>query len=233
MSTFNFKQFSISHAQSFKVGTDGVLLGCWADIEQAENILDIGTGSGLIALVIAQRSLPNCEITGIEKDLESFEEAQQNAKKSPWGNRVSIVNDSIQNLETEPFDRIISNPPYFNNSTKSGNSKKDQARHTDTLTFEDLWKSVKRLSHLNTKFSVVLPTVEAEIFTKMAEDYNFFLTRLTKVKTKKEKPIERHLMSFERNNKALVTNELIIQKGGRNEYTEDYILLTKEFYTIL
>ncbi len=235
MSIFNFKQFTISHAESFKVGTDGVLLGCWVDIHKDINVLDVGTGSGLIALIVAQRSSLNCMIDGVEIDHDAHLEATANVNNSPWSNRVKISRSGLQSFETSQlYDHIVSNPPYFINSTKSGQIKKDNSRHTDSLPFNELIIAAKRLLMREGKLSVILPTTEALLFVDLAKAEGFQLIRRTEVKTRLEKKVERHLMTFtQANGVDLCEDDLVIQKGGRNVYTEDYIALTKAFYTIL
>ena len=235
MSIFNFKQFKISHAESFKVGTDGVLLGCWVDIDDDIKVLDVGTGSGLIALIIAQRSSTDCIIDGVEVDHDAYREATANIKNSPWSNRVKVFHSDFQSFEKEKlYDHIVSNPPYFINSTKSGQVKKDNARHTDSLSFEDLIITAKKLLAPEGKLSVILPTIEALMFVDLAKSEGFELIRRTKVKTRTEKNVERHLMTFtQATHFALLEDDLVIQKGGRNVYTDEYIALTKAFYTIL
>ncbi|MDB4835050.1 methyltransferase [Cyclobacteriaceae bacterium] len=233
MSYFNFKQFKIKHEQSFKVGTDGVLLGCWVSLDhKPQSILDIGTGSGLIALVLAQRS--EAHVTGVELDEKASEEANFNRLQSPWASRLMIENVLIQEYDpAKKFDLIVSNPPYFKNSTKSGNQQKDQARHTDTLSFEDLLKQSKRLLTASGKLNVVLPTMEAEELIGLAPDQGLYLERVCRVFPKRDKAVARYLMTFGQENKTLEQTELVIQYEGRNNYTEEYIALTKAFYTIL
>ncbi len=235
MSIFNFKQFKISHAESFKVGTDGVLLGCWVDIDDDKRVLDVGTGSGLIALIVAQRSSTDCIIDGVEVDHDAYREAIANVINSPWSNRVKVFYSGFQSFETvNLYDHIVSNPPYFINSTKSGQVKKDNARHTDSLSFEDLIITAKRLLVPEGKLSVILPTTEAFIFVDLAKSEGFELIRRTQVKTRTEKNVERHLMTFTQAiDSSLVEDDLVIQKGGRNIYTDEYIALTRAFYTIL
>ena len=234
MKPFHFKQFKIYHEHSFKVGTDGVLLGTWVDVKDKTKVLDIGTGSGLIPLIIAQRSL-NTEITGVEIDELSFLEATENVKKSPWNNRITILHTTIQvfaEKSVNEFDLIVSNPPYFINSMKSGNKKKNTARHTDSLSFEDLLKSAKKSLSSTGTLTLVLPKTEGDIFIETAKIYGFHLVRLTEVQSKKDKPIERLLMAFSFQKKELKKDNLIIQFETRNGYTAEYRQLTEEFYTI-
>ena len=231
---FNFKQFKIQHEQSFKVGTDGVLLGTWVAVSNKKSILDIGSGSGLIPLVLAQRA-KHAKIIGVEIDEASFQESSQNVSKSAWADRVTLFHETIQaysEKNDQKFDLIVSNPPYFINSTKSPKSKKNIARHTDKLPFSDLVRvSLKHLTPEG-RFALVLPKDEGKIFIQLAKEHGLFLIRLTEVRSKKDKPIERFLMEFSLIARDLEKNELIIQFEKRNDYTPDYIKLTKDFYTI-
>lgn len=235
MPPFNFKKFKIHHDHSFKVGTDGVLLGTWVNVEGKQNILDIGSGSGLIPLVIAQRTT-TATISGVEIDQESVVEANQNVEESPWSDRVSIYCDTAQAYSAkrdDKYDLIVSNPPYFINATKSNNKKKDTARHTDQLPFEDLITVTNKHLTMEGKLAVVLPNEEGNIFMQLAKENELYLTRLTEVRSKKDKPVERYLMEFGRIESELKKDELVIQFEKRNDYTPAYIALTKEFYTIL
>ena len=232
MSVFNFKKFKIHHQQSFKVGTDGVLLGAWVDVEQANAILDIGSGSGLIPLILAQRT-DNSKITGIEIDEFAVEESRNNIEDSPWFDRLNIVHETVQAFTEKysfKFDLVVSNPPYFINSTKSAKPQKNLARHTDSLSFEDLIDASLKLLFLEGKLAVVLPKEEGAIFISLAESKGFYLTKLTEVRSKIDKPITRLLMEFRRLASNLTKDELIIQFDKRNDYTPEYAALTKDFY---
>jgi tRNA1Val (adenine37-N6)-methyltransferase len=235
MSAFNFKKFKIHHQQSFKVGTDGVLLGAWIKLDNPHTILDIGSGSGLIPLILAQRT-NSTVIKGVEIDDLSFEESVKNVEESPWSDRVEILHDSVQSFSDNTatkFDLIVSNPPFFNNSVKSSDKKKAIARHTDKLSFEDLIDVAnKHLTEVG-KLAVVLPKVEGENFIQLASSKGLYLNRLTEVSSKKDKPVERLLMEFSENDLVLEQDKLIIQFEKRNDYTPGYIELTKDFYTIM
>jgi tRNA1Val (adenine37-N6)-methyltransferase len=232
MSVFRFKHFNIHHEQSFKVGTDGVLLGTWATIEKCNMILDIGSGCGLIPLILAQRT-SSTQIIGVEIDKQATQEALKNIDESPWADRVKIVNDTVQAFaakQSSKFDFIISNPPYFINSTKSTKKQQSTARHTDTLPFEDLLDATNKLLSSEGKLAVVLPKEEGEIFISLALEKGFHLTRLTEVRSKKRKPIARLLMEFERIFSVLVKDELLLQNETHHDYTIEYKHLTRDFY---
>lgn len=231
---FRFKQFQIHQNKTvMKVGTDGVLLGAWADVNEAENILDVGTGTGLIALMAAQRN-ELAKIDAVEIDATSYEEAKQNFEESIWAARLRIFNTPIQDFSkvaTKQYDLILSNPPYFINSTKSKYDYKNQVRHTDNLSFEDLIDSINILLKKNGRFCVVLPFAEGVIFEALAKAKNLFCTKKVNVKGRDFKPTERLLMQFEKIEKPITESYLIIQNTPkRHDYTTDYLELTKDFY---
>jgi len=230
MNSFQFKQFSITQQHTaMKVGTDGVLLGAWSDALEG-NVLDIGTGTGLIALMLAQRS-KTALIDAIELDKVASEQAQENFKSSKWNNRLTVIHSTIQSYQpNKKYDLIISNPPYFINSTKAPNNIRNAARHTDQLSFNDLIYSVKRLLADTGVFSLVLPVEEATLFINSAEKENLFLNRKCLVKPNPTKPVKRILMEFSFIKKDIVLEELTIETKKRHEYTEEYISLTKDFY---
>jgi tRNA1Val (adenine37-N6)-methyltransferase len=234
---FRFKKFQIHQDKTaMKVGTDGVLLGAWTDISEAENILDIGTGTGLIALMMAQKN-EVVKIDAVEIDESSYEQATQNFEESPWNRRLSVFQASIQdyteNCEKQ-YDLIISNPPYFVNSTKSKFNHKNQVRHTDSLSFEELIKAVNFLLKPSGRFCVVLPFAEGEIFEILAKAEKLYCTKKVSVKGRDFKPTERLLMQFEKQEKAIEERHLVIQNSPkRHDYTSDYINLTKDFYLFM
>lgn len=216
-----------------KVGTDGVLLGAWADVHKAETILDIGTGTGLIALMAAQRN-QTATITAVEIDDLSYKDAKQNFEESPWAARLTVHHCTVQAFSktaATQYDCIISNPPFFVNSTKSASSEKVVARHTESLTFESLLTVVDILLKPNGKFSLVLPYAEAAMFELFAKAKPLYCTRKCLVKGRDFKPFERVLMQFERQEKTMKEDFLVIQNSPkRHDYTTDYLELTKDFY---
>jgi tRNA1Val (adenine37-N6)-methyltransferase len=227
---FNFKQFTIRQEKSaFKVGTDGVLIGAIADISKAETILDIGSGTGLISLMLAQRS--EALITGIEPDSESCSQSMENVGHSPWHNRIKIVNTDLQNFfpGTGIFDLIVSNPPYFTDSLKNPDPRKSAARHNDSLSTDELLKGVVRLMKDSGRFLVIMPYVEGNIFIAEANKYGLFCNGIVKIRPLPGAEIRRLILTFEKIKKNPVEKFLTIEHG-RHEYTEDYINLTKEFY---
>ena len=229
---FQFKQFKINQEKSaMKVGTDGILLGAWANVSNARNILDIGTGTGLIALMLAQRT--SAKIHGIEIEEKAFIEAVNNVKLSPWDNRINIQHVSFQEfVETNilKFDAIVSNPPYFDNSLKPKNNLRGKARHTETLTCSELIAGVDKLLASEGCFNVILPTKRAIDFISQARASALFLKRLKTVKPNEKKETNRYLMEFQKKKTTLQESSLTIYKNEVAEYSDDYKMLTKDFY---
>lgn len=230
---FFFKQFTIHQDRcAMKVGTDGVLLGAWADAEGAGSALDIGTGSGIIAIMLGQRN-PDLKIHGVEVDQEAYEQAKENMLNAPWADRLEVFHTSIQDFaKTEPgqYDLIVSNPPFFTGGTFSSNQDKTSVRHTVKLPHGDLLTAARSLLKETGKFCVILPFIEGLRFQELAESYKLHCTKIMEVQPKKDKPIERLLMQFEKTRKPVVQENLIIQNNGVNEWTEAYIALTGAFY---
>lgn len=234
MSQFSFKQFSITQDESaMKVGTDGVLLGAWCRVDASvRRILDIGTGTGVIAIMLAQRA-PEAHITGV--DIESVDEARRNAAASPWGERLSMVQSPVQEFGAgEEFDLIVSNPPYFLDSLKCPQKERTTARHTDSLSFGELCEAVARLLSPEGRFAVVLPVNEGRKFVKTALSF-LNPVRCTEVKTTPRRGAKRVLMEFARLDASspsadFVRDELVIGTGEHECYTEGYKALTRDFY---
>ena len=231
---FNFKQFSVHQEHcAMKVGTDGVLLGAWSNVDNAHRILDVGTGTGLIALMLAQRSKAN--IIAVDAEENACAQANINFNASQWNERLSMVHSKIQDYQTdEKFDLIVSNPPYFTGYYSSDDLSRDIARSADALlSFEDLIASAKRLLIEKGRLSLILPADQHEKFVIFALENGFLLRRCTKVKTKIGKEPKRVLLEFvySKNEMELQLNELVIQSDDNGRvYTHDYIQLTKDFY---
>lgn len=228
---FRFKQFLIKQeGAAMKVGTDGVLLGAWADLENATSVLDIGTGSGVIALMIAQRS--NANIIGVEIDKDSAIQAKHNFETSPWSNRLSIENSSLQEFVKTydyKFDLIVSNPPYFNKSLKSPSQERTLTRHTDELPNSDLLEGVHKLLNPEGRFCAIFPYIEGNIFIAEAVNYGLYCNKKLYIQSKPDKPIIRILIEFSFTKKKLVENTLFIH-SPEGDYTEDYKALTRDYY---
>ncbi|MFN5347743.1 MAG: tRNA1(Val) (adenine(37)-N6)-methyltransferase [Bacteroidota bacterium] len=231
---FNFKQFSVQQDLcSMKVGTDGVLLGSWTYTDNANNILDIGTGTGLIALMLAQRS--NANITAVDAEANACEQAKINFDASPWTNRLQLVHSKIQDFHSDHlFDLIVSNPPYFSGYYSSENLSRDIARSADVLLpYEELISCAKKLLIANGRLSLILPADQQEKITAIANQNELALSRLTFVKTKSSKEAKRILLEFVNNFNQVnaIIDELIIQSDDNGRvYTQEYINLTKDFY---
>ena len=227
---FQFKQFTIYQDRcAMKVGTDGVLLGAWADVSSAHSILDIGTGTGLIALMVAQRS--GAFVTALEMDVEASKQALENVERSPWNEKIKVVNLSLQEYDSlMKYDHIISNPPYFNQSLKSPKEGRTTARHTDTLSYDDLLKGVVRLLDEEGIFSVILPFSEKERFVTLAEQYNLYPARITEVLPTPISTPKRFMAEFSFQQVECQQNSLIIESAGRHQYSDDYKQLTEQFY---
>jgi tRNA1Val (adenine37-N6)-methyltransferase len=215
-----------------KVGTDGVLLGAWAPVETATEILDVGTGSGLIALMAAQRNR-YAGINAIDIDPDAVAQAADNFRQSPWSERVSVHLSSLQDFAkvcTTRFDAIISNPPFFARSLKSPDEKRTTARHTDTLDGEELLSISTGLLAPDGKIHLILPYETGKELVKKAVSWHLYCGGYTEVLPAPDAPAKRLLLSFGRQPMAFSASRLIIETGQRHHYSEEYIRLTKEFY---
>lgn len=228
---FKFKQFTVYHDRcAMKVGTDGVLLGAWAQVDNARRVLDIGTGTGLIALMTAQRSLAH--IVGIDIDEKAVEQAEENVKASPWKERISICRKDVVQMCGEvdgTFDAIVSNPPYFVENVHCPDARRNVARHTGDLTFGGLLAAVERLLTEDGTFSVIIPTDAADDFVSLAAGKHLYPNRKTLIHTKLDAVPKRVLLAFGRQICACATEDLVVELE-RHVYSPAYIRLTKEFY---
>jgi len=214
-----------------KVGTDGVLLGAWTNLQHANTILDIGTGSGLIALMLAQRTADNVLIDAIEIEQHAFEQANENIKNTSWHDRVFTHHVALQEFESpRRYDLVVSNPPYFQNSQKPPNEKRGQARHTTSLSYPELLSSSATLLNSAGRLSVILPFTEGLQFIALATRYNLHCSRQWSFRTRREKPIERWLLEFSfAATPVPETGEILLYKHGE-EWSDAYKELTREFY---
>ncbi len=231
---FQFKQFQIKQEKTaMKVGTDGVLLGAWADFSNSKSILDIGTGTGLIALMAAQKTT-NSEITAIEIEENAFLQAKENFEQSVWNKRITLINSSFQDFvknSNKKFDFIVCNPPFFSNSLKNPNIAKSMARHNDFLPFQDLFGGVENCLNENGKFSLIFPSDSINFVIKIANDNNLFCSKITYVKPNPDKEPKRILIEFSKFKTCqIVSNIISIETGVRHNYSQEYINLTKDFY---
>lgn len=230
---FSFKRFTVQQGKcAMKVGTDGVLLGAWSGGRNTavSRVLDIGTGTGVVALMLAQR-FPDAYIDAIDIDEGSVLQAKENFLQSEWHERINAVHSSIQYFRSEKkYDLIVSNPPYFIDSMKAG-GKRMLARHTDTLSYSDLAEGVVRLLEKGGLFAAIFPYVESNIFIIEAAGRGLYVTRRMDVAGVAGKPVKRVLLEFSFNRVDDVPVEnMIIESGGRHCYTKKYKELTKDFY---
>lgn len=230
---FTFKQFHIDHSRcAMKVGTDGTLLGAWATLPpHAKKILDIGTGSGLIAIMAAQRH-PTAKIMAIDIDKDCVMQATENAVASPWTERIEVIETPLQEYSPEEkFDVIISNPPYFADSMHSPDKQRTTARHTASLSFKELTDGVLRLLAEDGLFAVILPTTESELLLSASRG-RLFTWRRCEVWSTPESGARRIMLELKREPpKDLAQKEkIIIEQGGRHVYSEEYKALTADFY---
>ncbi|MFS4456053.1 tRNA1(Val) (adenine(37)-N6)-methyltransferase [Maribacter sp. 2304DJ31-5] len=231
--SFKFKQFSIHQDRcAMKIGTDGVLLGAWASLDKKPNtILDIGAGTGLIALMMAQRSDAEI-IDAIEIEEAAYEQCVENLENSPWGDRLFCYHAGLDEFVDEvddKYDLIISNPPFYSEDVSSGDKARDRARQNNSLPFDELLEGVRRLLSKNGVFSVIVPHKEERLFITVAEKQGLYPKRITRVKGNYESPVKRSLLEFGFARINLTTNELVIEIS-RQKYTSEYMRLTKAFY---
>lgn len=219
-----------------KIGTDGILLGAWAPAEQPELILDIGTGTGLIALMMAQR-FPNAIVDAVEVEPNAAEQAARNFSSSPWPDRLNLHHQTIQSfassgLRNKAYSLIVSNPPWFADSLKSNEIRRNLARHTDSLSHDELLNSVRLLLHSSGRFAVVLPFGDSTSFIHSAHQRNLFCRRQCHVRSKPSLSPHRVLLEFETvpAESPVIPQELIIENEQHHDYTESFRKLTRDFY---
>ncbi|MDH4403085.1 MAG: methyltransferase [Flavobacterium sp.] len=234
MSIFQFKHFSVNQDQTaMKIGTDGVLLGAWTPIENnPKAILDIGTGTGIIALMLAQRS--NAEqIDAFEIDESAYEQAVENFENSPWSDQLFCFHAGLDEFLEEPedeYDLIVSNPPFFSEDFRSENEQRDLARFQGAMPFEDLVEAADLLLSENGIFSVIIPFHEEDRFIELCAEVELFPIKITRVKGAQNTKIIRSLLAFKRFELAVLTADELVIEISRHEYTPEYISLTKDFY---
>lgn len=232
---FEFRQFRIDQpAGVFRVGTDGVLLGAWAGAGRSDavSILDIGTGTGLIALMLAQR-FPQALITAIEPDKESFEVATGNATASPWHDRITVINSSLDEYLSsgpEEYNLIVSNPPFYNHALKNPDPRKASFRHSGSLSVNDIVAAARSLLAGTGALSLVLPWAEGNVAVANAALAGLYCSRMTKVRPLAASPFNRLLLEVEREKPGCAVNILTLGHPSHGGYTRDYIELTRDFY---
>lgn len=231
--SFRFKQFTIRHdATAMKVGTDGVLLGAWASLDgNPHSILDIGAGTGLIALMLAQRCHAEC-IDAIEIDAAAFEQCVGNFESSPWSDRLFCYHCGLEEFAREidePYDLILSNPPFFTETVSSGNPARDAARQQASLPFGTLLQGVGQLLSPGGRFCLILPFREEASFISRARALGLYPNRITRVRGTAEAPVKRSLIEFSFRETGPV-EDLLTLEDRRNGFSEAYRELTRDFY---
>lgn len=230
---FTFKQFSVNQDRcAMKIGTDGVLLGAWTSIRHNPfNVLDIGSGTGILSLMIAQRSKAE-QIEAIEIDDDAYEQCSENFENSPWNDRLFCYHASLIEFVEEvedTFDLIICNPPFYSEDYKSENKSRDLARFNDAMPFKHIIYAVEHLLAEDGLFSIIIPKKEENGFIKLASTVGLNTQRILHVKGNPDSDIKRSLIEFSYHETTVNISELIIETS-RHNYTQDYIDLTKDFY---
>lgn len=228
--SFTFKQFTVNHDKcAMKVGTDGVLLGAWAPVANAKHILDVGTGTGLIALQIAQRN-QKAAITAIEIDPAAAAQAKENVQCSSWADRIDVICSDFRSFQSKiKFDLIVSNPPYFIDALNCPNEQRNIARHTGGLNYDLLFHHAAHLLEEEGGVSVIIPVEAERAVIDAAWDNKLFPSNCMRIFTKPGKPCRRVLFTFRFQYKEYIEENLCIEVE-RNNYTPEYIALTKDFY---
>ncbi|WP_191858704.1 tRNA1(Val) (adenine(37)-N6)-methyltransferase [Hanstruepera ponticola] len=233
MSEFKFKQFTINQDRcAMKIGTDSMLLGAWTSVNHNPfNVLDIGTGTGILSLMIAQRSHAE-QIEAIEIDDDAFEQCVENFEQSPWNDRLFCFHASLfEYIEAvdEKFDLIICNPPFYSEDYKTQNKSRNLARFSDAMPLEHIIFAVINFLSENGKFSIIVPYKEEEIVIEEASLIKLFPNRILHVKGNPNSEKKRSLIEFSYK-KNKVNTEVLVIETERHQYTQDYINLTKDFY---
>lgn len=233
-SWFEFKQFRINQDKTaMKVGTDGVLLGSWIDVENAVNALDIGTGTGLLALMIAQRSR-EVRIDAIDIDKGAYEQARENTEASPWSDRLDVFHNSLKEFSgksEEKYDLIVCNPPYFTNGVKSDDEKRSIARHADELTLDELFKYSSQLLSDIGNLGIIFPYTDFDRTVLAAKNRGLYPKDVLYVKPIIDKDFVRVLISFSRIDiGSFNEDELTIETDRRHFYTDEFKNLVRDFY---
>ncbi|MFY0675467.1 MAG: methyltransferase [Bacteroidia bacterium] len=213
-----------------KVGTDGVLLGAWANVSKSKLICDVGTGTGLITIMAAQRN-SNAQILAVEIDEKASAQATSNAQKCIWSNRIEVFHDDFNKitLESRP-DHFVSNPPFFNADTLAHGESRINARQNVSLNIEQLLTSCKRLGSENHLISLIIPIDLFEQSANTYERYGYQLSRIRKVKPTPAKSAKRVLLELSQKKGKLISEEDLIIETQRHVYTHEYIDLCRDFY---
>ena len=230
---FQFKQFQIHQDRcAMKIGTDGVLLGAWTSLEhQPFSIMDIGAGTGVVALMLAQRSHAE-SIDGIEIDENAYEQCVENFEASNWADRLFCYHASLNEFVSEiddKYDLIVSNPPFYAEMVPSGNESRDIARQSRSLPFEELLTGVVKLLAKNGTFSTIIPFKEEARFLDLAAAINLYPRRLLRIKGNPNSGIKRSMLELQFGKTSVEIENLTIELA-RHQYTEEYVELTRDYY---
>ena len=233
---FHFKEFTIHQDKTaMKVGTDGVLLGAWCSLEALpDTILDVGSGTGLVSLMMAQRSDAET-IDAVEIDSRAYEQSVANFENSIWSDRLFCYHSSFQDFseemksEAQEYDLIISNPPFYSNAYETEDQSRNRARFTSSLSFIDLLEGVSKLLSDLGIFTTIIPFKEEQSFVKLAKQNNLFLRRICRIKGTDNSEIKRSILEFSFHKKDIIETTLVLEKS-RHVYTNEYKDLTKDFY---
>jgi tRNA1Val (adenine37-N6)-methyltransferase len=232
--TFRFRQFTIRQDKcAMKVGTDSVLLGSWVNAVDASEILDIGTGTGIIALMLAQKSFG--QIDAIDVDENACKQARENFMISPWFDRLNVIHQSFQEFSKttiKKYDLIVSNPPYFHHASKPSEESRLNARHNELICFNELIEGVKRILVPHGRFCLILPFKEGKEFMDICLRHGLYCHELVRVKTKPDKLEKRFIMEFISSFGVMHESEFIIQDNDTT-FSQEYIELTKDYYLSL
>jgi len=236
MKPFRFKQFTVHQDKAaMKIGTDAVLLGAWCEIDDdVDSILDIGSGTGVIALMLAQRS-DAMTVDAVEIEDNAYEQTVENFEQSDWADRLFCYHATFQEFakelseEEEEYDLIVSNPPFYTDTFETKNKARNKARFTTSLSFEDLLIGVIAILSKEGKFAVILPFKEKDNFVAMAKEKNLYLNRICLVQGNPNSPISRCLLEFSFS-ETLIKEEKLVIEIERHQYTTSYKELTSKFY---
>lgn len=234
-SYFRFKQFTIDQAGcAMKVTTDACIQGAWTEIAQPNaNVLDIGTGTALLSLMLAQR-FPYIYIDAIELDAPAAEQARANVATSPWAERVNVIEADVNNYNFEKkYDLIICNPPFFNNSLQGDDARRNNARHTNTLTYKQLLNILGRNINRNGKTSILLPHTEGEIWQRLAIESGWIINKILHIKHTPASAIKRTIFLMSLDDKQIQETEVLVIKDSENAYTTCFSQLLSPYYLAL
>lgn len=229
---FFFKKFAMFHHRStMRIGTDAVLFAQWVDVKPSDVVLDIGTGSGIIPMILSQKGVGR--VDAIELDADSYEEARLNFSISVWNEKLNVINADIRNFAgeaDEKYDLIVSNPPYYSSDVKPIKEKKVMARHVSTLSFKDLLLSAKKMMKDDARFAVVLPYYESRLFIKEAENAGLYLQKEFLISPIEGKEPNRVNMQFRLSKNDDIVTELFTIRNKDYSYTEQYKSFLRDYY---